>query len=161
MPDPNATTAAPYPYPQSQPTLTLIGAAENMKLLFDLTMSLNQQALIDNQVNARRRSSNDGAFDHVVSMAAAAALLQATQAGEDTTTTAAGAEETANAATATANATMNYVVCVHHGSQRLAWRVSDFEVMEYFKHLKPSTCPRGLSRADKINYMAGQASEGL
>ena len=61
----------------------------------------------------------------------------------------------------TANATMNYVVCVHHGSQRLAWRVSDFEVMEYFKHLKPSTCPRGLSRADKINYMAGQASEGL
>jgi hypothetical protein len=50
------------------------------------------------------------------------------------------------------------VVCVHHGDRRLAWRVSDFEVLEYFKHLKPSACPRGLSRAEKMDYMADMAS---
>ncbi len=62
----------------------------------------------------------------------------------------------------TANATMNYVVCVHHAGQRLVWRVSDFEVMAYFKHLgKPSACPRGMSRAEKMAYMADQAGRGL
>ena len=61
----------------------------------------------------------------------------------------------------TANATMNFVVCVHHGEKRLAWRVSDFEVMEYFKHLKTSACPRGLSRSDKMAYMAERAGHGL
>lgn len=103
-----ATTTTPASTPAVTPALTLVGAAENMKLLFDNTMALTQAALIDNQRDARRRASNDAAFDHLVSMAAAAALLQATQAGEDSTTTAtqagqgtlttaSGAEETANA----------------------------------------------------------------
>ena len=46
--------------------------------------------------------------------------------------------------------TMNYVVCVHLGDERLTWRVSDFEVFEFFKHLSKSTCSRGLSRSDKM-----------
>jgi hypothetical protein len=60
-----------------------------------------------------------------------------------------------------ANATMNFVVCLHHGDKRLAWRVSDFEVMEYFKHLEAYSCPRGLSRNDKMAYMAQMATDGL
>lgn len=60
----------------------------------------------------------------------------------------------------TANATMNFVVCVHHGDKRLAWRISDFEAMEYFKHLKTSACPRGMSRSEKMAHMATEASRG-
>jgi len=62
--------------------LPLLGRDENMKLLFDNTMALTQQAVIDNQRDARRRASNDGAFDHLVSMAVAAALITATQTGQ-------------------------------------------------------------------------------
>lgn len=64
------------------PAHPLLGREENMKLLFDLTMSLNQQAMIDNQINARRRHSNDAAYDHLVSMAVAAALATSVQTGE-------------------------------------------------------------------------------
>lgn len=94
--------------PNLSPLIThqpsLLGGAENMKLLFDLTLSLNQQSLIDNQRDARRRASNDAAFDHLVSMASAAALLNATQSEEDTGAAAAGSEETSDATVATSNA---------------------------------------------------------
>jgi hypothetical protein len=104
--EPNANLS-----PQITHQPSLLGGAENMKLLFDNTMALTQAALLDNQRDARRRASNDADFDHLVSMSAAAALLNATQAGEDSTTTAtqagqgtvataAGAEETANAGVA-------------------------------------------------------------
>lgn len=98
--------------PNLSPAIThqpsLLGGAENMKLLFDTMMVIQGQTLIDNQRDARRRSSNDAAFDHLVSMSAAAALLNATQSEEDATatttqagqgklTTAVGAEETADA----------------------------------------------------------------
>lgn len=90
---------------------SLLGGAENMKLLFDTIMGIQTQSLIDNQKDARRRSSNDAAFDHLVSMSAASALLNATQSEDDSTatatqagqgklTTAIGAEETADAGVA-------------------------------------------------------------
>lgn len=60
---------------------------------------------------------------------------------------------------AQANSTMNYVVCVHEAGQRLAWRISDFEAMEYFKHLSVKDCARGLSRADKMTYLADMLSK--
>lgn len=58
---------------------SLLGGAENMKLLFDTTMAIVQQIVTDNQANARawnalnletasRRSANNGAYDHAVSM---------------------------------------------------------------------------------------------
>ena len=97
---PDSTTGGCTPSPQVIPQHSLLGGAENMKMLFDNTMALTQQALIDNQRDARRRASNDAAFDHLVSMTVAAALANATQIAEDTTATAAGAEETANAGTA-------------------------------------------------------------
>lgn len=57
--------------------------------------------------------------------------------------------------TAGANATMNHVVCVHRGANKLVWRISDFEALEYFSHLKQRDCGgRGMSRADKIAYLA-------
>lgn len=60
--------------------------------------------------------------------------------------------------TAGANSTMNYVICVHHGDVQLVWRASDFEVLEYFKHLKHSECgSRGLPRAEKMAYLAALA----
>lgn len=61
----------------------------------------------------------------------------------------------------TLNSTMNYIVCLHHGSERLVWRISDFEVLEYFKHLKTRPCTRGMSRDDKMSYLAQHATEGL
>lgn len=64
------------------PSHPLIGREENMKLLFDNTLALTQQALIDNQRDARRRASNDSAFDHMISMAVAAALSAEIQTGE-------------------------------------------------------------------------------
>lgn len=58
-----------------------------------------------------------------------------------------------------ANATMNHVVCVHHGGKRLAWRISDFEAFDYFRHLETRQCPIGLSRADKMAYLAEMVSK--
>lgn len=55
---------------------------------------------------------------------------------------------------ATATSTMNYVVCIHEDGKRLAWRISDFEKLEYFKHLSVQQCERGLSRADKMDFLA-------
>jgi hypothetical protein len=60
----------------------LIGREENMKLLFDSTMTLMNQAALDNQRDSRRRASNDATFDHLVSMAVAAALVTSIQTGE-------------------------------------------------------------------------------
>lgn len=96
---------------------SLLGGAENMKLLFDVMMGIQTQSLIDNQRDARRRASNDAAFDHIVGMASASALLNSTQAGEDSTTTttqagqgklttAVGAEETADAGVAVSSQTV-------------------------------------------------------
>lgn len=57
--------------------------------------------------------------------------------------------------TAGENSTMNFVVCVHHEEARMAWRISDFEMLEYFRHLKRRDCgERGMSRADKMAYLA-------
>lgn len=81
---------------------SLLGGAENMKLLFDNVMTLTQAALIDNQRDARRRASNDAAYDHLVSMAAASGLLNSNQIAQDKLDTASGAEETADAGTSVA-----------------------------------------------------------
>lgn len=80
MPDPNSMPPATSSL--LIPAHPLIGREENMKLLFDNTMALTQQALIDNQSDARRRTSNNSAFDHLISMAVAASLVTSIQTGE-------------------------------------------------------------------------------
>lgn len=64
------------------PAHPLIGREENMKMMFDMYLALNHQSAVDNQINARRRASNDSSFDHLVSMAVGAALVTATQTGD-------------------------------------------------------------------------------
>ena len=56
-------------------------------------------------------------------------------------------------------ATMNFVVCVHEAGERLAWRISDFEKLEYFSHLPIKHCSRGLSREDKMALLADLAAK--
>jgi len=58
--------------PQVTHQPSLLGGAENMKLLFDTVMALQLQSVADNQRDARRRADNAAAFDHLVSMTAAA-----------------------------------------------------------------------------------------
>jgi len=55
--------------------------------------------------------------------------------------------------------TMNYVVCVHQDGERLIWRISDFEALEYFSHLSTldKSCLRGLPRDAKMAYLAEKA----
>lgn len=69
-------------YPTAIPPCTLLGGPENMKLLFDSTMTLMNQAALDNQTDARRRMSNASTVDHLVNVAGAMALLTATQTGQ-------------------------------------------------------------------------------
>ena len=69
-------------YPTAIPPCTLLGGPENMKLLFDSTMTLMNQAALDNQADARRRMSNSSTVDHLVNVAGAMALLSSTQTGE-------------------------------------------------------------------------------
>lgn len=64
--------------PQCVPAHSLIGGAENMKLLFDSTMALIQQLTADSQANSRawndlalRRAHNNEAFDNYVKFSAA------------------------------------------------------------------------------------------
>lgn len=57
--------------PTMNPVLTLPGAAENMKLLFDTVMGLQTAMLKDNQVDARRREDNGAALDNLVKTNAA------------------------------------------------------------------------------------------
>src|ERR1700683_1989628 len=69
---------APTPYtsgPHMIPPYTLLGGPENLKLLFDTTMGILQQSVIDNQVNARaynainlRRAENAATVDHLANM---------------------------------------------------------------------------------------------
>jgi hypothetical protein len=57
-----------------------------------------------------------------------------------------------------ATSTMNFVVCVHVNDELLVWRISDFERLEYFSHLKERPCARGLSRNDKMLRMCDLAA---
>jgi len=51
--------------------------------------------------------------------------------------------------------TMNHVVCCHVAGERLVWRISDFEALEYFAHLQVrQDCPRGLPRDGKMAVLA-------
>lgn len=66
--------------PQVIPAHSLLGGAENMKLLFDSVMSLQSQLIADNQANARawnalnlRRAQNAATFDNLLAMTSAIA----------------------------------------------------------------------------------------
>ncbi len=54
--------------PQVTHQPSLLGGAENMKLLFDVTMlgifGTTIQGIFDNQINARQRSTNSASFDN-------------------------------------------------------------------------------------------------
>lgn len=107
--------------PNLSPAIThqpsILGGAEFVSRMFNNLQEISLQGIIDNQRDARRRSSNDAFIDHLISTSAASALLNATQdsddstvtstqAGQGTLTTASAAEETANAGTAVASQTV-------------------------------------------------------
>jgi len=57
-----------------------------------------------------------------------------------------------------ATSAYHHVLCLHHGDQCLSWRVSDLEVLVYFKRLKVHDCGGYMTRSEKLATLADIAT---
>lgn len=79
------------PTPSVAPAHTLLGGAENMKLLFDTTMAILQQGIMDNQASARnlatlhlRMAHNAATIDHLAGLNVVISAQTGDTAGQQT-----------------------------------------------------------------------------